>query len=109
LSSIESLFFFGFSPSTSRLSILLGIKHPFFCTLDLLQVIAHASYFSIIKFSCIAQAMDELENSCAFSKRLYVPPTYAELRKIVNIAQAEALDPPSTDSHMIHCNCDESL
>ena len=35
--------------------------------------------------------MDELENSCAFSKRLYVPPTYAELRKIVNIAQVQAL------------------
>jgi hypothetical protein len=34
--------------------------------------------------------MDELDNSCAFSKRLYVPPTYAELRKIINIAQAEA-------------------
>ncbi len=33
------------------------------------------------------QAMDELDNSCAFSKRLYVPPTYAELRKIINIAQ----------------------
>ena len=27
-----------FSPSTSRLSSLLGIKQPFFCTLDLLQV-----------------------------------------------------------------------
>lgn len=35
------------------------------------------------------QAMDELDNSCAFSKRLYVPPTYAELRKIINIAQAK--------------------
>ena len=36
----------------------------------------------------VLQAMDELDNSCAFSKRLYVPPTYAELRKIINIAQA---------------------
>ena len=92
-----------FSPRTSRLSSLLGIKQPFFCTLDLLQVIACDLLLPTINtwqsllqsylqhtIYLLIQAMDELDNSCAFSKRLYVPPTYAELRKIINIAQAEA-------------------
>jgi hypothetical protein len=47
----------------------------------------------------VIQAMDELDNSCAFSKRLYVPPTYAELRKIINIAQVQ---PPSASSCCPH-------
>jgi hypothetical protein len=89
-----------FSPRTSRLSSLLGIKQPFFCTLDLLQASASDSLLPTINtwqspsktylqhaIHHVIQAMDELDNSCAFSKRLYVPPTYAELRKIINIAQ----------------------
>jgi hypothetical protein len=87
---------------------LLGTKQQFFCTLDLLQASACASLLPTINMwqsplqtylqhaiYHVIQAMDELDNSCAFSKRLYVPPTYAELRKIINIAQVE---PPSASS-----------
>ena len=67
--------------------------------------------FSVFKYPlfmrCVLQAMDELDNSCAFSKRLYVPPTYAELRKIINIAQVKALVQPSIAS--IHAACRISL